>query len=100
MNTGRVVAETPGESARTLLEYTPSELLVRKPEGPHASVTMTVGRSFGYGDLKVSASVTLQCDQNEETVEEAGKRAFLKAVELMNDGISVMSQVLESEKNA
>lgn len=95
MTTGRVTAEVPGQPPYDLKTavFIPSEMLCSGP-GPHASVSFTLGRSFGYGDLKVSAHVTLACDQNEETLEEAGKRAFLKAAELLDDGVTIMLQRL------
>lgn len=50
-----------------------------------AKVTISLGRSLPYGEVKVSASVTLVCDQNEVTINRAGEIAFLKAQELVED---------------
>lgn len=53
---------------------------------PHARVSMNVGFSSEYGAMKVSSSVSLECDQNEKMLNRAGELAFLKAEELTNDG--------------
>lgn len=93
MNSGSVTGQVLGHPPQELkaLAYTPADLLFsRESGGPYASVSFTVGRSIGYGDIKVSATVTLACDQNEEALEETGKRAFLKATELFDDGMTIM----------
>jgi len=51
----------------------------------NAKVTISVGRSLAYGELKVSASVTVTCDQQELVIDKAGELAFTKAVELVDD---------------
>lgn len=51
-----------------------------------ARVSITVSEGMDYGALKVSATVSLSCDQNERTINEAGGLAFYKAVELVRDG--------------
>lgn len=53
-----------------------------------AKVTISLGRSLPYGEVKVSASVTVTCDQNEVTINRAGEIAFLKAKELVEDCFS------------
>lgn len=58
----------------------------KKPKEPAARVSMTVGQATDYGALKVSATVSLECDQNEETINEAAGLCWFKAVELMADG--------------
>jgi hypothetical protein len=90
---GKVSVETPGGS-RTLKELAPDQLLklYTPGPGPHARVGFTVGRSLGYGELKVSAHVSLECDQNEAVVNAAGETAFGKALELMNDGFAILTQ--------
>ena len=55
-----------------------------KAEDP-ARVDITVAHSADFGAVKVSASVTLYCDQNEATINKAGELAFTKARELMED---------------
>lgn len=51
-----------------------------------ARVSMSVSQSMEYGSAKVSATVTLCCDQNELTINQAGELAFVKACELLKDG--------------
>ena len=56
---------------------------------PLAKVNMSVGESLDYGSLRVSASVTLMCDQNEAAINRAAELGFTKALELMQDGFSL-----------
>lgn len=51
-----------------------------------ARVSTTVGTSEDYGSIKVSFTVSVDCLQNEATINLAGECVFLKAVELVNDG--------------
>ncbi len=51
-----------------------------------ARVSISVSEGMDYGALKVSATVSVSCDQNEQTINKAGELAFYKAVELMRDG--------------
>jgi len=53
---------------------------------PLTRVNIGVSESMEYGSLKVSASITLTCNQNEKKINEAGGLAFFKAVELVTDG--------------
>lgn len=48
-----------------------------------SSVTISVSRALPYGELKVSASVSVSCDQDQPTIEQAGEVAFLQAVKLV-----------------
>jgi hypothetical protein len=57
---------------------------------PLARVSMTVGEALEYGEVKVSATVTLTCDQDKKHIDKAGELAFFKAQELMRDGWSEM----------
>lgn len=65
--------------------------LVTDPTGVLARVSLNVGESENYGALKVGATVTLTCDQNEVTINRAGELAFYKALELMKDGYKEMT---------
>lgn len=98
MNNARVLVASPGKPEEELKreDFLPLELLYRG-QGPHATVSMNVGRALGYGELKVSAHVSLACDQNEETINEAGRRAFLKAAEFCQDGMVIMLERLQDE---
>ena len=51
-----------------------------------ARVALTVSEGMDYGALKVSATVSVSCDQNEATINKAGEVAFYKALELVRDG--------------
>jgi hypothetical protein len=54
--------------------------------GPKAKVSFSVGRSIAYGDFKCSATVTIECPQNEAHINIAAEIACDKAKELVNDG--------------
>ena len=64
---------------------------------PVAHVSMTVGFSRDYGALKVSATVSLACDQTESRLNKAGELAFLKAEELVQDGWREVEKKIEAE---
>lgn len=63
-------------------------LVTAKFEGESARVSMTVGRNLQYGELKCSATVTIDCPQKEEYINLAGEIAFTKALELVNDAMT------------
>lgn len=67
-----------------------------------AKVTTTYGRSLPFAEEKLSVEVSLTCDQNETTINEAGKLGLLKAMELANDGWSIIDELMkqEAEKQA
>lgn len=92
MNHGKVEVVGPGVQ-RTIRE-TPIDPFEKicTPGKTHASVSFTIGKSIGYGDLKMSTHVTLTCDQNEATINEAGLHAFNKALELLNDGFALLHE--------
>lgn len=56
--------------------------------GP-AEVTMSVGSSVDYGNVKCTASVTIRCIQTEAYIDIAAEVAFTKAQELCDDALSV-----------
>lgn len=92
--TNRAVLETEINGKSTVVKDAPIDpfhgLLTVGSNAPRASVSMTVGRSFNYGEVKVTAHVTLQCDQNKATIDKAAEMAFQKAVEYVNDGLSLL----------
>lgn len=51
-----------------------------------ARVSTTVGTAEDYGNMKVSFTVSVDCVQQEATMNLAGESIFLKALELVNDG--------------
>ena len=62
------------------------EALWKKRDVEPARVAITVSEGMDYGALKVSATVSVSCDQNEPTINKAGEVAFYKALELVRDG--------------
>lgn len=64
------------------------EVLWKKRDVEPAKVSIGVGEGLEYGAVKVSATVSLVCDQNEAAINKAGELAFFKALELMRDGWS------------
>ena len=65
------------------------------PGSTHAQVGISVGTQIDFGRIKVTAHVNYTCDQTEAKVNTAGEMAFNKALEFMNDGLSV---ILTDEK--
>jgi hypothetical protein len=51
-----------------------------------ARISSTVGTAVQYGEVKCSFTVSIECVQSEATINLAGEAAFLKALELTNDG--------------
>jgi hypothetical protein len=60
--------------------------LFTKHDGPRARVNVGYSESSEYGASKVSASVTLECDQNEATISKAAELAYVKAREIVDNG--------------
>lgn len=56
----------------------------------HAQVGMSVGTQYDFGRIKVTAHVQYECDQKMPMVEEAGLLSFTKAVEFMNEGMTLL----------
>ena len=65
---------------------------LRQGTGPAAQVGATVGISQEFGRLKVSASVTLTCDQNEDAIDAAYYRALLKCAESTTQAMQLLLQ--------
>lgn len=55
-----------------------------------AKLTTTYQHSVNFGTDKVVVTLSCACDQDEETINEAGKLTFLKAVELVTDNFSLL----------
>ena len=73
------------------IEYDPFQrMLVATKEGAGARISSTVGRAVEYGEIKCSATVTIDCPQRESYIDLASEIAFRKALELANDGMSVL----------
>lgn len=63
-------------------------------------VTTTYTKGLPYGEEKISVSVSVACDQNEATINKAGELTFLKGVELVSDGWSVLQQLDQQQKGS
>jgi hypothetical protein len=59
---------------------------------PGARVSYTVQRSVAYGDVKCSATVSIECVQSDVHINLAGQIAFEKAKELCDDGFCSIVQ--------
>lgn len=57
-----------------------------------ARVAVGTAEGMDFGQLKVSVTVSVACDQNEKAINKAGELAFYKAVELMRDGWSELNK--------
>jgi hypothetical protein len=68
-----------------LVEEKYDALWSKKDQQP-ARVSMGVSQSAEFGSIKVSANVSLACDQTETAINKAGELAYTKAYELMTDG--------------
>lgn len=92
MNTARIEIERGGQ-AETVRSEELDPLLGLYTAGahPHATVSMSVGTQVNFGEVKVTAHVSYQCDQTREKVDQAGMLAFAKAVAFMNDGLELLT---------
>ncbi len=59
---------------------------------PHARVGIQVGTQQNFGEVKITAYVEMECNQDPKSIDEAGLAAFTKAVEFMNDGLSLLAE--------
>lgn len=67
-----------------------NKIKLAKGEAVLSKVSMGTSETFeceGSRWVKVSAMVTLTCDQNEPKINEAGTLSFFKCQELTNDGL-------------
>jgi hypothetical protein len=88
-NEVRVEVEKEGEPARTL--KSDPFVYMATPGQTHASVGFSLGTQQDFGKLKIMASVNVTCDQTTPVMNEAGRMAFEKALEFLNDGLSILS---------
>jgi len=91
MNWNRVLERHGYRFEQGAAEYDPFLLLAQqvtqKGEPPaHISLTATNGGDFGQ--LKVTAMVSITCSQDERSINLAAEIAFRKVIELVNDGSS------------
>ena len=76
--------------ARIVAALDPRDL-VTPGNHPRARVGFSVGTQHNFGEVKVTATVTYECDQNTATIDRAGLACFNKAVELMTDGLTILT---------
>lgn len=64
-------------------------------------ISTTYQRQLKYGEEKVVVTLSVACDQNEQTINEAGKLTFLKSLELTDDDFGLLEEArrLEAEKH-
>lgn len=73
------------------VSYDPFYMLAQQAHqdgGGIARVSFTVGTAREYGEIKCSATVTIECPQDEKHIDTAGEAAYRKALELTNAAAS------------
>lgn len=65
-------------------------LLTNGSHSPTARVNVGYSEATEFGANKVSASVTLECDQTEASINKAAELAYYKAREIVDDGWSLL----------
>ena len=64
-----------------------------------ARVSVGLSQSAEFGAIKVSATVTLTCDQTQKAIDAAGGAAYNKAFELLQDGWhELQSDIAEAQE--
>lgn len=69
------------------LQEDPFSLLHAENEG---RIAATVGRSYDYGAVKVSFTVSVACGQSKAALDRAAELCFQTALEYVNDGWSYL----------
>jgi hypothetical protein len=91
VNRARVRVEHNGQTLEEReIPLDPRDL--RRTQGPEATIGFTVGRSLEYGALKVSAHVTLSCDQDRATLDAAAAAALRLAIDYATEGMRLLAQ--------
>ncbi len=68
-------------------------------DGPKARVAITLNStSLGYGEGKVSATISLECTQTEEAVNMASDLAYQKAKDICQTVFSDWAKVVRAER--
>jgi hypothetical protein len=92
VSSARVEAEDANGDKRVLKKETSPPMDFWNPgPHPHARVGMQVGTQQNFGEVKITAYVEMECNQDAKSIDEAGLAAFTKAVEFMNDGLSLLA---------
>ena len=81
---------TKQSDAGELSEDKYRKLLTKGHSGPIARVNVGYSEATEFGANKVSASVTLECDQTEASINRAAELAYYKAREIVDDGWSLL----------
>lgn len=63
----------------------------------NANVAATMGYAFAYGKGKCSVTVSLKCNQEDDTINKAGYLAMCKADELAQEGMKMAEQYLRAQ---
>jgi hypothetical protein len=98
-NSATVAVEEKGKEERVLKteSFDPyPEIWAANALAPHARVEVSVSKSFDYGSLRVTARVSLECEQKTAVLDKAGVLAFEKAKEFAIDGFNIL--VMESKE--
>ncbi len=95
-----MTAEKKGEKPVVLRDqqFDPLTALYTPGPGPHANIGFNIGRQVNFGELSIKAIVTVQCDQNEQTVRRAAEMAFGIALDFMNEGFETLMPVARTPK--
>ena len=59
---------------------------------------MSVGFSLPYGEAKVSCSITLLCDQDNDAISATQKIAFEMAKKFADDGMEIAYKSLQEKR--
>ena len=95
MNTWTRETKVPGQEPKTEVGDAQDDFFRGVIGDGKAEVSMTVGFSLSYGEVKVSATVRLTCNQDEGTINAVGERAFYKAHELASDGLTLITEEIQ-----
>jgi hypothetical protein len=95
MNSARVTVEREDKIIFDHQEPMDQFNELRQGIGPAAQVGMNVGTQQNFGRLKIGASVTLTCDQNEAAIDRAGYLCLTKCVQLTTLGLQFLAQEAE-----
>jgi hypothetical protein len=87
INEARLSVEKEGKVTELKRENVDRFSSICKLRGPHAQVGVNLGTSIHFGDMKIDVSVTLTCNQNEASMDEAARLAIEKGHEYMNLGL-------------
>ncbi len=91
MKWNRVLERNGYKIEQSAVEYDPFLLLAQQTAQrgePASHVSMTTTNGADFGQLKVTAMVSIGCPQDERSINLAAEIAFRKVLELTNDASS------------